>query len=425
MSASRPIMLTPADARESARAKLLRSHRSWTVGERPDPAFSCGLRPPTEQAVLADLPRAQAWVRQWREAALPEDIEVQWQERTWRSVGRQQIPVRLTAHTVEAVAAWVGGAPAREQRVFAQRVATVRRHAERWARSAAAHGAPCSLHLPDDGAAAREASPDDAVTPVLRRHAQRLTDLDEADFRAVVEVLDWLQEHPVAGMRPRQLPIRGVDSKWFGRHRSLLEALAAPFRPSASDPVVGSARGVLGVVDSHALVRLRILDPALRPAGIRDMDVPVEQASEWAVTPAHVLIVENSETLLCLPDAAGTIAVWGHGHDTTPASLPWLSEADLTYWGDLDSQGFAILHRYRARLPQLRTVLMDVETLEQFKDLWVAEPTPFRGSLSTLTSAEVRALERLRTAGDVRLEQERIPWSHALAALTSRLRLLP
>ena len=214
--------------------------------------------------------------------------------------------------------------------------------------------------------------------------AQRLTDLSEPDFLRVVAVLEWLRTTPVQGLRPRQLPIRGVDSKWFGAHRTLLEALHAP------------QEGGLGIVDAHPTVRVRILDPALRPEGLRDLEVPLEQAAAWPIAPARVLVVENSETLLCLPDAPGAVAVWGRGFDTAATVLPWLRGAELHYWGDLDSHGFAILHRYRTRLPQLRSVLMDVRTLEAFRDLCVPDPTPFRGALATLTSDEARALVAAR-----------------------------
>lgn len=133
--------------------------------------------------------------------------------------------------------------------------------------------------------------------------------------------------------------------------------------------------------------------------------------------------MENLETLLCLPDAEGTVAVWGSGFDVTSASLPWLRGASILYWGDLDSQGFAVLHRYRSHLPQIRTVMMDEATLEAHSDLWVPEPTPFRGAPESLTPAELRTLQRLRDEGDVRLEQERIGWDYALERLGVHLPL--
>lgn len=400
-------MVAPEAARELARRALARSHRGWTLGEVPTPAWSLPLKPPTEQVVLADPQAAQSWVRGWRAATLPAGIRVEWAERSWRSVGRQQVPVRVNAVTPDALVAWVGGREAREQRVFAERVAAMRRLAEAWGGSgpSAAGGAGSAPQTQDDDGEAAADPRELTLAAALRRHAQRLTDLSEPDFLRVVAVLEWLRTTPVQGLRPRQLPIRGVDSKWFGAHRTLLEALHAP------------QEGGLGIVDAHPTVRVRILDPALRPEGLRDLEVPLEQAAAWPIAPARVLVVENSETLLCLPDAPGAVAVWGRGFDTAATVLPWLRGAELHYWGDLDSHGFAILHRYRTRLPQLRSVLMDVRTLEAFRDLCVPDPTPFRGALATLTSDEARALERLRAEGDVRLEQERVGWDHALSAL--------
>ena len=51
------------------------------------------------------------------------------------------------------------------------------------------------------------------------------------------------------------------------------------------------------------------------------------------------------------------------------------------------------------------------------RDLWVNDPTPATGSLPTLTGDEEIARDRLVREGPVRLEQERIPWGAALAAL--------
>ena len=56
-------------------------------------------------------------------------------------------------------------------------------------------------------------------------------------------------------------------------------------------------------------------------------------------------------------------------------------------------------------------------TLIDHKDLWVQEPKPHTGVFPELTGTEARALARLRAEGNVRLEQERIPWATALAAL--------
>lgn len=83
------------------------------------------------------------------------------------------------------------------------------------------------------------------------------------------------------------------------------------------------------------------------------------------------------------------------------------------------SDGFAILHALRSGCTDVTGVLMDEETLLAYRDLWVPEPKPATGVYPTLTDREQRTLERIRGEGNVRLEQERIPWAVALAALTT------
>lgn len=444
---SRPAApVTPQDAREKARAVLQRHHRGWTLEGADQPIWRLPLHPPTEKQALASGAAARDQVDAWRRTTLPEGMQVQWEMRSWPSLGPQTLPTRLIADTPQALAAWVGGSVAEEQSRFARRVARLRELAADLARrreseadggvgaeaggvvGAEAGGGRTGAGAGSTGAGAGSAGagstgagPDSAgagagsagaLRAAIRAHAQRLTDLPEATFTQVIEALVWLHAHPVSGLRPRQLPIRGVDSKWFGTHQALLEALMSALRPEAPH---------LGVVRGESIARLHILDPALRPGGVRDLQLPMTQASPLyprCGAPRRVLIVENRETLLCLPDAPGVVAIGGTGFDPTmAAALPWLRDVPITYWGDLDSHGLAILHRFRNHLPQITSVLMDAATLDAFADLTVPEPAPSRADLPLLTSSEREALAALRRGGDLRLEQERIPWDHALAAL--------
>ncbi|NHB84482.1 hypothetical protein G7085_07325 [Tessaracoccus sp. HDW20] len=45
------------------------------------------------------------------------------------------------------------------------------------------------------------------------------------------------------------------------------------------------------------------------------------------------------------------------------AEVGWIRDAEVSYWGDLDTYGFQILGRVREVLPQTRSVLMDEATL--------------------------------------------------------------
>lgn len=155
----------------------------------------------------------------------------------------------------------------------------------------------------------------DELDIAMRRHSAEILRWEPARFEQVVQAAVWLSTNSVAGLRPRQLQIRGVDTKWF---KSLHTVLARVVKA-----VTGSAD--LGIVEADRLVRLRVLDSELAPAGITDLA-------------AH-------------------------------------------------------------------------------RDLWVSDPTPKRAELPMLSATERAALERIRAEGDVRLEQERIPWEQSIAVL--------
>ena len=113
--------------------------------------------------------------------------------------------------------------------------------------------------------------------------------------------------------------------------------------------------------------------------------------------------------------------IWGEGFDVAKVgSLSWLIGADVSYWGDIDTHGFAILHRLRTSLPHARSVLMDRATFLEHRDRWSIEPTPSHAILANLDSHELALYDDLvtdRFGERLRLEQEFIDWGWALARL--------
>jgi hypothetical protein len=386
-------MITVAEARVAA-AKRLRSRTADWAGRlvaygTVEEDFALGLKPPTETQVLADRGAAQEWVRQWREVDGAHGCTVDWERRAWSRVGGQTVPVRLRLNGPAALARFAGGEAAAAWRRLADRAGQVRGRFVVGDRSAEGLGA------------------------VMRRHRTAIAGLGEEELAQVLEAAAWLAEHPQEQMRPRQMPLRGVDSKWFARHRSLVGALHA---------VLTGGR-TLDILDPEDRVRIRILGPASLAGGgllrgLTDLAAPVEQIARLPLRPALVLVSENLESMLALPEWDGTVAVHGSGYAVSVLQqIDWLRDVPILYWGDLDSHGFAILHRLRTHLPQVTSVLMDEQTLVDHRDLWVREEKPHRGDFDTLTGQETRALARVRAEGDARLEQERIPWEVALARL--------
>jgi hypothetical protein len=361
-------MVSVEAARSRARAVYERSFASWATLLPVGPVLDLPLHPPTEAAALTNGAAAIGWVTSWRDAGAD---EVAWTHRQWASLGAQSVPERLRFDSPTSLAAFAGKTT--HWRTVSTRCAAL---IERW------DGHP-------------------AVAAVLRRHARAIGELPPADFARLTAVIDWLVAHPNSGLYIRQLPIGGVDTKWVGAHRSLVTSVVT---------AITGATG-LGLEQPPGLVRVRFLDPALRPGGLDDVAAPVETLAALDLHPTVVYVFENLESVVAMPEVTGAVVVHGSGYAVDRLGrIPWIRDGRIVYWGDLDSNGFAILNRLRSHCSNVQTVLMDEDVLIEHSDLWVPEPTPATGEFSHLLPEERAVVARLRELGDVRLEQERLTW---------------
>lgn len=372
--------MTPAGAAAQALKKYNRHVGSWSVGDDASLPLSIPLHPPTEAQALASVPAAVAWAKSWEGTA-----DVLWTERRWASLGQQRIPDRVELHTAGAVAVFAGRAT-HWQRVFSRAQALLG-----------------SVPLPHP----------EGLETAVGRSAVELAALAAEDFIRLAGVLEWLREHPASGLYIRQLPIRGVDTKWVQKYRPLVTRLHE----------AGGGGSGLGLADKPDLVRVRFLDPSLAPGGLADLAAPVTELAAMALSPEVVYVFENLESVLAMPPLPGAVVVHGSGYAVDRlARIPWIRDLGVVYWGDLDSHGFGILNRLRAQHIRVETVLMDIATLEEFKDLWVHEPKPAIGTMKNLFPEELAVVEHLAACGNVRLEQERVDWMTAMGALVPKRR---
>jgi hypothetical protein len=249
----------------------------------------------------------------------------------------------------------------------------------------------------------------------------------------LLAVAEYFQAHPRPMRFARELGIPGVDSKFIEAYRGVLaDWLQRLLPPDAIDAT--AARGLadngferrFGLRHEEAVIRFRWLDPAMALEGcISDAAVPLSQLAAYMPPCTRVLVTENKINFLTLPHSEATLALFGGGYAIDRlASVPWLRTMPIHYWGDIDTHGFAILGRLRGHLPDVRSFLMDRETLMAHRDFWSTEAPDCRclRELAGLDDAE-RALyddlreDRLGTG--VRLEQERIGYTHVTAAVQS------
>ncbi|RST49413.1 DUF3322 domain-containing protein [Variovorax sp. MHTC-1] len=365
-----------------------------------------------ERDVLESMDAVAQWVREWgqAQATLPSGITLVWETRQWVRLGEQRIPARMVIDSPAALAEWVNRGVQWSQACFRRdmlfrRFANLRR------------------------------------SPVCRRHLAVFVDWTDDDVERLHALLGWFEANPRSGLYLRQLPVPGIDTKWVEPRKAVVRDFLLATKGHSLTSVSQDFHEVCGLRKPSAKLRLRILCPELRAtlAGLCDIEAPVEEVARMSLPARSVIIVENLETGLALPDFEGTVAFMRLGHAVSElARIPWLvpdhlggtvdegALPRLIYWGDLDTHGFAILSRARGIFSRLQSILMDKATFSGGQALWVNELKPNRAEeLRHLTRSEMdvyAGLREHRWGTNLRLEQERLSWPVCLHALQEALR---
>ena len=393
-------MKFPDDVPKELKRRFKNKHREWLEASGEPERLKASAWPleltlgiPTENQALKQFEDVRAWVSAWQSWNGVGSLS--WSERRWRKLGTQPVPEKLLLAGPSEVAQWIG-------------------EADRWDR--AEHRYKNLIgRWPQ-------------LAGKLPRYFAILADYSDGDYQRLIDILAWIEKNPASDLYPRQLPVSGLDSKWLERRKGLLADLVDNIRGESSSE--GDFYGRCGLRAPPQLIRLRILDESLRHGvgGLCDISAPWEQLAELNLPVSSVFIVENLQSGLAFDDLPGSVVIMqlGYGVDVL-GRLPWMTEAQCFYWGDLDTHGFAILNRARSYLPELKSVLMDEETLCSHQDLWVQEKDPHSAEiLPLLTDPEQVVFQaiKLNTWGqNVRLEQERIAWRFAWKTLRQALLL--
>jgi hypothetical protein len=357
--------------------------------------YSVPLHSPTEQEVLAHPREAREWVQSWRASRYSANLA--WVTREWSSVGRQDVPDRLVVANADELAI-LARCTSVWKPAKARSLALGKQWASQW-----------QALLSADSQAGQGQGDIQAIAAAIAKTVSRLCQLPEADWDTLLMVLDWLLQNPHTQVYVRQLPIRGIDSKWFEQHKGVIEPLYTALTGQTG----------LGFLRIPHQYRVRFLDMALAPGMISDMSLSPAELGLLPATPAVAFICENLVSTLAFPHLPQAVAIHGGGYAVGALTeAEWLKHVPVLYWGDLDSNGFAILNHLRHHHPDVTSLLMDADTLALHQGLCVPEDKPNRGALDRLTPHEQATLDLLMLdGGALRLEQERIEWSWALARI--------
>jgi hypothetical protein len=400
-------LLEPADAANAVARHL---EQSWAericaelVAEAEQP-FAVSLRPGVSRSASVERVGFPVW-HEWRTA--------------WRSVGLADLEgVRVEESRITVA----GRTTVEPRRLHIDSLAAGIRALVRFAASPLREDVDRARKI---GARLQEAGA--FVTPGTLRAVCRLSD---ADVDVAIEVAAWLRENrDLSGWTSRQLPVPGMHTKWLSSHRQLIAALVD------REPAV-ETRPRLSVI------HLTYVDPDYVATGGRRHDAwTTGDSHELAYLPSNVLIVENRDCRLWFPGLADTVVVEGGGKAAAAllGEIDWITgAARLVYWGDIDSDGFAILHNLRSEMSprgvRIESILMDEATRVRYVHLGVDRDRkgkllqPSAARLANLTPEEADCYAAIATAGPAatrRIEQERIDLTDALRALRRLLAAQP
>jgi hypothetical protein len=359
------------------------------LGGEPLFPLSVRMARPEVRELSERFAEARAWIRVLEEGsktALGAGYEVVYAEVNHRQLGMNRVPQALVIPTEEDALALVGK----------------RRQAEAFDRLVQA---------------TREAHPE-LLAWVVKRP---LDVLEHAGvWASILAAVGWFRAHPRSGIYARQIDVPGVHTKLIEGHRRLLSELLDLVL--LADDIDAEAVGVqaferrYGLRSKPAVIRFRVPDPSLYLHGLDDVSTPVEQFAALDLPVRRIFITENEINGLAFPAAEQSIVVFGLGYGLERlGAIPWLRDKTIFYWGDLDTHGFAILNKLRGIFPDVRSFLMDRETLLDHRALWGEEPEQHDKLLARLTAEETAVYDDLRfdrLGKHVRLEQERIGYAH-------------
>jgi hypothetical protein len=357
-----------------------------TTGETLFP-LKLSLRRPDARAMGQSFETVRGWIRELEENSRSSrgfGYEIEWTDINHRQLGRNRIPNRISIPTESDALRLIG--KEREGRRFkklAQNTTGKFPELAQWV----------------------------SRRPfVLIDHAQ--------DWPRVLAVLAWFRDHPRSSLYLRQLDIPGVDTKFIEARKPLLSELLDTVLERHNEPTGAAAQTFeqrYGLRSKLPVVRFRMLDSRIAIAGLTDLAVPVSDFAALKIAARHVFITENEVNGLAFPDFPEAIVVFGLGYGVELLqAASWFAEAHVSYWGDIDTHGFAMLDRLRGAFPKARSLLMDRETLMTHRSLWGREEVPCRAALSRLDPEEQMLFDDLiydRVGEKVRLEQERVSYA--------------
>lgn len=403
---SRPAWgLLQQDIVELLRAKYWNNTKTLKglLGGNKEFPIRISLKPPKGNAVLNDIKHFQEFIDSWR--SFCEQIEyeslkvkVSWDTVKFRSLSEQKVPTSVAISDISSIAQMLGSEQERQLIGWQNRVAFI-------FDSLAVELANRSVH-PIRSGYERE------LFSELIGNLEVLSDFSDSDLKLLVKLIPQLHKGMGRGCYLRALPVIFVDTKFIEKNLRVIESVTSAVLDCSVKEI-----GLLSWLDCRdkpkdwLLVRPLCKKTKDSLRGLPQLRLSSETLMDFELPAKNILVIENEQSCLSLDNIPDTIAVSGGGKNVSWMKASWLTSKRVAYWGDIDSEGLAILSDVRSKLSSIIPLMMDSDTVEVYRDRMVDEPESVTREPVALTDRELILFRMLRngTFGCTRLEQERLP----------------
>ena len=236
------------------------------------------------------------------------------------------------------------------------------------------------------------------------------------------QVFDYFTENPIPNMYIRELPIR-VHTKFIEQHQPIIGEILDILISGYVHKGKTSFHERYNLKKKEPLIRFRVLDSDIRQqyfSGMEDISTTAKAFHELNIPVKNVFVMENEINFLVFPYIAHSIVIWGEGYKNMVLNkTKFMESCRIIYWGDIDTDGFRILSKFREIYPQTESIFMDRDTFETYyeNDYEKSGRQPLNEMY--LTESEWDIFEEINEESQ-RLEQEKIPHSVLLKTLKEK-----
>lgn len=329
------------------------------------------LKPPISGKIVAqNTEQFQHFIKAWHQFANqhPKNL-VQWQNKTLGFVGEQTIPVQLVIPDLPTLSNLLGIAANERLNKLQQKFSQL-------------------ITLGSTPTAQQH------LFVCLVNHLERVENLSESQLIQLVKLIPQLHAGMGQGNYLRAINVAGIDTKFIENHLKIIEHLVSCLQQTSENNENVTAFDLLSWLGCDSKPKdwltVRPLCEATQQAlaNFPILKLSSQTLINIALPADNILIIENETPCFMLPSLANTIAVAGGGKNLTWLQADWLKDKKVGYWGDIDSEGLAILSYARKYCPQIQALMMDKNTLDSHQDKRVAEPVFNQVMPSYLTDDE-------------------------------------